>query len=197
MGITQKQQMVLDFLKSYEEKHGFTPTQRQIAQHFEFKSVGTVQDYLAYLEKHGHIQRARDEKRNLILNPSDRSVPLLGKVAAGLPIEHNINDEFIEVPTTMLKKGHSHFALMVKGDSMVDIGIVEGDYVVIRQQTTANTNGQIIVAQINNEAVIKRYFKKKGVIELHSENPKYKPIIIDPEDDFKILGVFVGLIRLN
>lgn len=196
MGLTEKQQLVLDFLKSYEKKHGFTPTQREVAKHFEFRSVGTVQDYLSYLEQHGHIQRARDEKRNLIINPNERSIPLLGKVAAGEPIEHAINDEFIEVPSTMLKKGHPHFALMVKGDSMVDIGIVEGDFVIIRQQPTAQ-NSQIIVAQINNEALIKRYVKKKGVIELHSENPKYKPIVVNPNDDFKILGVFTGLIRLN
>lgn len=196
MGLTEKQQGVLDFLKSYEKKHGIIPTQREIANHFQFKSVGTVQDYLVYLEKHGHIQRAQHEKRNLIINPGERTLPVLGKVAAGEPIEHSMHDEFIEVPSTMIKRGHRHFALMVKGDSMIDIGIVEGDFVVIRQQAIAQ-NSQIVVAQINNEAVIKRYFKKKGKVELHSENPKYEPIVISGEDDFKILGIFVGLLRLN
>ena len=121
-------------------------------------------------------------------------IPLLGKVAAGQPIEHRKHQERIEVPLSMLKGAGPYFALQVSGDSMMGEGIWDGDYVVIRQQETAN-NGDIVVAEIGDEATIKRIYKKKNTIELHSANPKYKPIIVNEHTPLKIAGIYRGLIR--
>jgi repressor LexA len=198
MALTEKQQKVLDFIQGYSLQEGEAPSQREIAEHFGFKSLGTVQDYLKALQARGCLEKAFYSKRNLsvVQSEGDRLLPLLGKVAAGQPIEYTMHDNNIEVPTSMLKSGSEHFALKVVGDSMVDIGILENDYVVVRKQSEAE-NGRVVVAMINNEATIKRMFKKSGIVELHSENAKYKPIFVKPDQEFRVLGIFVGLIRLN
>lgn len=120
-------------------------------------------------------------------------LPLLGIVAAGAPIEPVPQFELIDVPPSMLRGGE-RFALKVKGESMKDEGIFPGDLVIIRKQTTAR-NGQTVVALVNNEATIKTYMAKGNRVELHPANPKMKPILVDPKDDFRIEGVLIGLIR--
>jgi len=190
--LTEKQQKVFDFIQSFIKKNERAPTLSEIAKHFEFKSVGTVQDYIDALEKKGVISRESRSWGNIELVES--GVPLLGRVAAGRPIEHVKVGENIEVPQAMLKSGGKHFALEVVGDSMINEGILEGDYVVIRQKDAAE-NGQIVVAMIDNEATIKRFYKKRSGIELHSANEKYAPILVQPEQNFHIEGIFCGLIR--
>ncbi len=120
-------------------------------------------------------------------------IPLAGTVAAGRPIEPIQQSEFIEVPPSMLRAGQT-FALRVKGESMIEEGILPGDLVVIRKQATAQ-NGQIVVALINREATIKTYFRKMNRIELHPANAAMSPFIVTPDDEFAIEGVLVGVIR--
>ena len=196
MGLTDKQQRILDFLTSYTEQNGYAPSRQEIASHFGFSSLGTVEDYLKALEGQGFVQRSSGGRRNLTVLTKDRHLPLLGKVAAGRPIEYSHHERTIEVPSTMTKAAYEHFALEVSGDSMVDVGILDGDIVVVRKQQEAD-NGEIVVAMINNEATIKRLFKKKQKIELHAENSKYKPILVEPEQQFHIVGVMAGLLRMN
>jgi repressor LexA len=115
-------------------------------------------------------------------------------VAAGLLTEAVSNREFIDVPVSLLKPGVNYFALKVRGNSMIEDCILDGDTVVIRKQSNAN-NGQIVVALVNNDATIKRYYKKKNRIELHPANPSFDVIIVDPAAEFKILGVLASVIR--
>jgi repressor LexA len=196
MALTEKQAKVLEFIQEYSRIKGEAPSQREIAAHFGFRSLGTVQDYLSALQARGALEKSFYSKRNLQIVQMERQLPLLGKVAAGRPVEYVFHDKTIEVPSTMLRGTAEHFALLVSGDSMLDVGILDGDYVVVRKQEAAQP-GEIVVAMINNEALIKRYFFKRGRVELHSENPKYAPILPRPEDDFRLLGIFAGLLRVN
>ncbi len=190
--LTQKQQKVFDFIQAFLKRNERAPTLNEIAKHFEFKSVGTVQDYISALEKKGFISRESRSWGNIELVES--GVPLLGRVAAGRPIEHTKVQEHVDVPEAMIKGGGQYFALEVIGDSMINEGILEGDIVVIRKKDSAD-NGQIVVAMIDNEATIKRFYKKRSGFELHSANEKYAPILVKPEQNFHIEGIFCGLIR--
>ena len=191
--LTTKQQKVFEFLQVYMKKNERAPTLNEIAKHFEFKSVGTVQDYISALEKKGVINRESRSWGGIEI--VENGVPLLGRVAAGRPIEQLKVGESVEVPQAMLKAGGKHFALEVLGDSMINEGILEGDIVIIRQKDSAE-NGQIVVAMIDNEATIKRFYKKRNGIELHSANEKYAPILVKPTQNFHIEGIFCGLIRM-
>jgi repressor LexA len=210
--LTPKQKAILDFIHEFGAKNGFSPSQQEIAKNFGFKSLGTVQNYLVRLESQGALRKTWNGKRAMeVVKPKASApsvasatvplpllvaLPLLGRVAAGRPIEAIQNDETIEVPASMIKTGN-HFVLRVTGDSMIEDGILGGDYVVIKSQKVAN-NGQTVVALLGNEATIKRYYKKSDRIELHPANPAYQPLIIDSlvdTQEFKIEGVMVGLIR--
>jgi repressor LexA len=262
--LTPKQKAVLDYIQGFSGENGYAPSQQEIAKHFGFKSLGTVQNYLIRLERHGFLRKAwnakrgmevlRDrqfeesgapflgtstttpftsnEGRSLIplsakrksevvpplsltpLTPADPSVvalPLLGRVAAGLPIEYAEYDQTVEVPLSLFGRpaapshrerfAANHFVLRVKGDSMIGDGILDGDYVIIEKRATAN-QGETVVAMIGTEATIKRFYKKRigggSQIELRAANPNYDPILIDSlteTRDFRIEGVMVGLIR--
>lgn len=203
--LTPKQKQVLDFIAGYTERHDYAPSQQEIAKHFGFKSLGTVQHYLVQLGELGLLQKSWNARRSVRLSHPPRTatsfeIPLLGRVAAGLPIEaievsgSVTAHETIEVPSSMIKEVGNHFVLQVKGDSMVEEGILEGDYVILKKQATAH-NGQTVVALINNEATIKKFFRRKNKIELHPANSAYRPIIVEPSQDFKIEGVLAGVIR--
>lgn len=199
--LTPKQKNVLDFiLKSTEEK-GYAPSQHEIAKHFGFNSLGTVQNYLVRLQRQGVLSKTWNGKRTLqalTIPPTSESLelPLLGKVAAGRPIESVTVGETIEIPPMMRGTGGNMFALKVQGQSMIEDGILDGDYVVIRKQDTA-ANGQTVVAMLNNEATIKRFYKKGSQIELHPANSQMKPIIVSEDEraQFRIEGVLAGVIR--
>ena len=194
MGITPKQKLIYDFILRFRQKRGFSPSLKEIAEHFGFKAIGTVQDYIAALEKHGMIERGTSNtKRSMQVKTPEKSLPLLGRVAAGSPIENIFNDRFIEVPANLNEKSGEHFVLEVRGDSMIEDGILDGDFVVIRKSEP--TNGQTIVALIDNEATIKKFYRRKGQIELQPANANYKPITVKPHQVFKIEGVLSGLIR--
>ncbi len=199
--LTPKQKMILDFILKSTETNGYSPSQQEIAKHFGFNSLGTVQNYLVRLQRQGVLSKTWNGKRTLQAlgpPPDDKSLelPLLGKVAAGRPIEAITVGETIEIPPMMRETGSDMFALKVQGQSMIDDGILDGDYVVIRKQSTA-VNGQTVVAMLNSEATIKRFYKKKEKIELHPANSQMKPIIVseDARAQFRIEGVLVGVIR--
>ncbi len=219
--ITPKQKEILDFIESSTAKNGYVPSQQEIAQHFGFSSLGTVQNYLVRLQRHGFLKRTWNAKRatqvvdqstdevstttppRLSIHSESASVPLplLGRVAAGRPIEAVLHQETLDIPLSMLRgPAQSHFVLQVKGDSMLDDGILDGDFVVIKKAAHAQ-NGQTVVALLNNEATLKKFFKTADHIELRPANPAYAPFIVptrtgsDPSLDFRIEGICTGLIR--
>jgi repressor LexA len=192
--LTENQKNVLDFLKKYQERYGFPPTYEVIAKNFGYSTKSSVQHYIDALIAKGYLTKERYLSHGLVLHEEGNLIPLLGKVAAGVPLEHKKYDERIEVPLAMLKGPGSYFALQVSGQSMIGEGILDGDYVIIRQQETAN-NGEIVVAELDYEATIKKYFKKKNRVELHSANPEFKPILVEENIPFKISGIYLGLIR--
>ncbi len=221
MGLTPKQKKVLQFIERYAAKKGFAPSQQEIARHFEFQSLGTVQNYLVRLERHGSLQKTWNERRGIQVLPDSDTlpppppsasvagtvpIPLYGAVAAGRPLERIESEETVDVPLSLLGRAYGaragarqpeHFCLRVRGDSMIGDGILDGDYVVIRKQERAE-NGQTVVALLGNEATIKRFYSERGRVELRAANPAFDPILIESLTDqaeFKLAGVLVGLIR--
>lgn len=198
--ITPKQKRLLDYIRDFAARKGYAPSQREIADHFGFRSLGTVQNYLTRLQREGLISRRWNAKRDLspveeapAHAPEGLELPLLGLVAAGTPIEALSNPEPIAVPPTMLGRGE-HFVLRVKGDSMIGDGILDGDYVVVNRRPSAEI-GQTVVALVEGEATVKLFYKKDGGVELRAANPAYAPIRVSPEQEFRIEGVVVGVIR--
>lgn len=204
MALTKKQKEVYDFIAAYRDHFGHPPTQNEIKDHFGLKSLGSVQKYLQYLNKEGVLETHWNQRRGIEVKTAisereesdSESIPLLGLVAAGDPIlalEHPTNT--ISVPRYFLKGGFRYFALTVKGDSMVEAGILEGDVIVCRSTKEAR-NGQIVVAVIDGEATVKTFSQQKKRLELLPANKNYSPIIVDESvADFKIVGTLVGLLR--
>ncbi len=195
MALTKKQKDVLDFITGYVREHGYSPTQKEIQEFFGFKSLGSVQDYIKYLTAGGYLNNDSHSVRGLMpstVQQNSEEIPLLGNIAAGTPIEAIENTDMISVPVQMLGKGQ-HYALKVKGESMIDDGILSGDIAIIKHQTQAD-NGQIVVAVVDNETTLKRYFKKSKQVELHPANKTMKPIIIK-DKECEIRGLMVGLLR--
>jgi len=198
MKLTDKQQAVLFYISNYIDEWRRPPSFTEICEHFGFKSYNTVTTYLKILEKKGyiHLPSRKNQKRGIqVVSPVEVKrfeLPLLGLVAAGKPIEAVENPEAIEIPPSMLGEG-DHFVLRVQGDSMRDDGILDGDFVVVRKGPTAE-NGQTVVAMINNEVTIKKYFRTGSYIKLQPANPNVKPIIVE-HGSFVIEGRVVGVIR--
>jgi repressor LexA len=198
MSLTKKQKQVFDYICEYLDANGYSPTQMEIKEHFSFKSLGSVQDYIRYLKGSGHLQNDPNSVRGLkpVVNESNNEntldIPLHGKVAAGNPIEAMEGTETVSVPASMIGTG-THFALTVNGESMIEDGILDGDLIIVKEKNNAN-NGETIVATINNEATVKRYYKKAKQIELHPANSSMSPIIVN-DGDFQIKGILVGLYR--
>jgi repressor LexA len=195
MALTKKQKEVLDYITEYVRENDYSPTQKEIQEFFGFKSLGSVQDYIKYLTNGGHLLNDSHSVRGLMpstVQQNTEEIPLLGSIAAGIPIEAIENSDKISVPMHMLGKGQ-YYALKVKGESMIEDGILSGDIAIIKHQTQAE-NGQIVVAVVENETTLKHYFKKTKQIELHPGNKTMKPIIIK-DKECEIRGIMVGLIR--
>jgi repressor LexA len=197
MYLTEKQKRIYQFIKEYISHYGIAPSYEEIRTHFGLKSTSTVFDHIRTLEKKGYIARGgTNQKRSLqLINFGKRSVtiPLVGTVAAGRPLEVYEIQEYIDVPEEMLGRGEN-VALKIRGDSMVDSGIYDGDIVIVKRQNTAE-NGQIAVALVDGEATIKRvYFHKDGV-ELRASNPSVVSIFVTEKQDLQIFGILVGLYR--
>lgn len=194
--LTPKQKVVFEYIQDFSGKHGYAPSNQEIAKHFGFSSLGTVQNYLVRLERQGVLAKTWNAKRSLqALTPPEEGLelPLLGRVAAGKPIEAFTAGETIEIPKSMKVPGEL-FGLRIQGNSMIEDGILDGDYVIIRKQPQAD-NGQTVVAMINNEATIKRYYRRKTHIELQPANSEMTPIIVDPGENLRIEGVLIGVLR--
>jgi repressor LexA len=195
--VTKRQDEVLGFMKDFLVRNKFPPTIREIAHHFEI-SVKGAYDHVKALEKKGMIHCNQNQSRSIeILEEIDEerlltSIPILGRVAAGVPIlaEENLEGS-VHLPQEFLGRG-SHFALRVKGDSMTGAGIMDGDLAVIRSQNSAE-NGDIVVAMTDDDAVtLKRFFKERTRIKLQSENPAYNPLFLQ---NVRLLGKLVSVIR--
>ena len=197
--ITAKQQEILDYIKEEILKKGYPPTVREICETVELKSTSSVHAHLETLEKNGYIRRDPTKPRAIeicddsfqMVRTEMVSIPVLGYVAAGQPIfaEENIQ-EYFPVPADVVPNGEA-FILNVRGNSMVNAGILNGDRVFVNSCTTAH-NGDIIVALIEDSATVKTFYKEDGHIRLQPENDEMEPIIVD---DCQILGKVFGVLR--
>ncbi len=193
MNLTRRQKEILDYIRSYRSEQGISPTQREIREKFSLSSFGTVQKHLKRLEEKGADSRDWNRSRGIVpSNELGLRVPLLGFVAAGQPIEPFPDEETIEVPASLLSKGE-HFVLRVRGDSMVEDGIRDGDYVIVSKRSDAQ-NGQTVVALIHGEATLKRYYLDGSRVRLQPANAAMKALTV-PARDVTIQGVVTGLIR--
>ncbi|MGI6124977.1 MAG: transcriptional repressor LexA [Acetivibrionales bacterium] len=199
-----KQKKILDFVNRYLVEKGFPPSVREICQAVGFRSTSTVHAYLKKLEEEGLIIKDATKPRALkvldesgknlegyVANQEIDNIPVIGKITAGAPIlaVENIEETF-PIPVRYLENSTT-FMLKVKGDSMINAGILEGDYILVKQQSTAN-NGDMVVALIEDEATVKTFYKEKGYYRLQPENPDYEPIIVN---ELNILGKVIGLFR--
>ena len=172
------QQRILDYIENYIEVNGYPPSVREIGQAVDLKSTSTVHGHLNRLERKGLLHREAMKPRTIDVKREDKpqivKLPVLGKVAAGVPILAEENAEgFIQLPDTIVGRGE-HFILEIRGDSMISAGIRNWDYVVVKRQQTAQ-NGDIVIAMIDDEATCKRYFKEPDRIRLQPENPRMQP----------------------
>ena len=194
--LTRRQREIYDFIKEKIESRGYGPTVREIGNAFHIMSPNGVMCHLNALVKKGLILRQGRSARAIQLvdhhRPGVTELPLMGAVAAGQPIQAVTSDERLNLGD--LFSGRDHYALKVRGQSMIDDHIDDGDYVVIRKQDTAE-NGERVVAMIDNEVTLKRFYLSNGQIVLHPCNDDMEPIVVDPETDTKVLGVLVGVMR--
>ncbi|MCE5330341.1 transcriptional repressor LexA [bacterium] len=203
--ISEKQYQIFKFIVAAIKKLGYPPSVREIAEAVNLSSSATVHAHLKKLEELGYIKRGKGSSRTIeILNPVFKSpagtdnlsnvvlIPIVGNVAAGTPIlaQENI-EEYFPVTTDFIKDSNDVFMLKVKGDSMINAGILDRDYIIVRKQEIAR-NGEIIVALIEDEATVKRFLKINNVIKLIPENDFMKPIVVK---DVKIAGKVIGVIR--
>ena len=192
------QAKILAYIERATLQKGYPPSVREICEAIGLKSTSTVHGHLIRLEKKGLLYRDSMKPRAISV-PADHQayrsdmvqVPVVGQVTAGVPIlaTENIED-FIALPQAMVGSGE-HFILSVRGESMIGAGILDGDYVIVRKQNTAD-NGDIVIAMIEDEATVKRFYKENGVFRLQPENPTMDPIIVD---ELTILGKVVSLYR--
>jgi repressor LexA len=198
LNLTKRQREIFDFVRTYGEEHGYPPTVRDIGKAIGLTSSSTVHAHLANLEKLGVVRRDPTKPRaiEVLVDKAKAAVapsglPLVGQVAAGQPVlaEENI-EEYVPVPG-IAGGDEGQFVLRVKGDSMVGAGIFEGDYVVVRPQDTA-TDGEIVVALVEEEATVKRFFKEQDHVRLQPENDSLEPI---RSRDVQLLGRVVGVCR--
>ena len=191
----EKQQELIKFIYEFTKQHGYTPSVREMCNKMNFASTSTIFYYLNKCEEQGIIRRAKGKNRaiELVNAPELNGVPVVGRVAAGEPIlaEQNIED-YIALPENLFDyKNEELFILNVKGDSMINVGINNGDKIIVKRQNVAN-NGQIVVALVDDSATVKRFYKENGYYRLQPENDTMSPIIVS---EVSILGLVVGLIR--
>ena len=200
MTLTKRQNEILSYLRAHIAEHGYAPSFEEIAEQFTFASLATVHEHLTNLERKGYIRRQYNESRSIeVLPPRGTAkateIPLLGRVAAGLPIESLMHDETIAVPDEILPRRGPNYALRVSGNSMIDEHIVDGDYVVVHGRDAAQ-NGEMVIALVNGaEATVKKFYREAGGwIRLQPANTAMTPMRYQ-ERDVLIQGVVVGIIR--
>ena len=200
MSLTKRQREILTYLATYSDDRGYAPSFEEIAAQFNYNSLATVHEHLTNLERKGYIKRAYNESRGIELLPSEVlpraiSLPLLGTVAAGVPIEAIQMPESIGVPEDFLRRGGNHYVLRVRGNSMIDEQIRDGDFVIVNEKQTAD-NGEMVIALIDGtSATVKKFYRERdGRIRLQPANETMNPIYVH-EDDISIQGIVVGVLR--
>ncbi|MDG0979052.1 MAG: transcriptional repressor LexA [Halieaceae bacterium] len=195
--LTQRQQQVLDFIKGHIQSTGMPPTRADIARSLGFKSANAAEDHLKALARKGAIEMIPGASRGIRLPEASFGLPVIGRVAAGSPIlaqEHI--EEHISIPPDFFYPAADYF-LKVRGDSMINVGILDGDFLAVKRTSDVRT-GQIVVARIEDEVTVKRLEKPSGghTVRLIAENPDYEPIVVDLRDQaFAIEGLSVGVLR--
>jgi len=197
MPLTKRQKEILDFVSRFLDRNGYSPTLEEIATYFHLASLNGVYKHLQALQERGFIRRLSNQARSIqLLNPehsSPTTLPLLGYVTAGQPVEAVVNAEEISVPESFLTRG-KNYVLQVRGNSMIDEHIQDGDYVVIEQREEAH-NGEMVIALIDGEnATLKKFYREDDKIRLQPANPALEPIWVK-EDRIRIQGVVVGIMR--
>ncbi len=203
-GLTRRQRQVLDFMRSFTERHGVPPAVREIGEHFGFTARAAF-DHLRALEKKGMLERrvtGKRASRTLVVpdrRPARRrdEIPLLGRIAAGAPrlAEEQWEEAVPLSPDWLAAQGQDVFALRVKGDSMVQAHIVDGDVVMVRRQDTARA-GDVVAALVDDEATVKRFARDGEAVVLKPEHPTMAPIVVPPgRSDVRILGKVIGVLR--
>lgn len=204
--LTERQRDILNFIRTFQRERGVAPTHREICDHFGFSSYGTVYKHLSLPEKKGLIRRDWNQKRGVEVvdeerggktpqpsnNASARELPLFGYIAAGRPLDVDRSDEMIAVPDHLTSRGEN-YVLKVRGDSMVDDGILDGDLVIIAHRENAD-NGEMVVANVNGEVTLKRIYKEGDRVRLQPANSMMNPIYA-PAREVAVQGVVVGLMR--
>lgn len=189
--LTARQQKLFSFVVEHIRTQGHPPTIREIGRAFGYRSTGTVRDHLRAIESKGWLRTLHGKSRGLVPHSPLRGVPILGRVPAGSPL---LIEENVEARLDLSREfgGENVFALRVRGDSMMDAGIREGDLVVVRAQDHAES-GQIVVALLDGEATVKRLVRRAGKLWLQPANPRYEPIAVN--SDTRVAGPVIGVIR--
>ena len=201
--LTERQRDILQFIRDFQKQRGVAPTHREICDQFGFSSYGTVYKHLSLLEKKGLIRRDWNQKRGVELVEQNepakaaeregvRELPLFGYIAAGRPIDVDVSDETITVPEHLTSRGEN-YVLKVRGDSMIEDGIFDGDLVIISRRERAD-NGEMVVANVAGEVTLKRLYKEGERVRLQPANSMMSPIFA-PAADVSVQGVVVGLMR--
>jgi repressor LexA len=198
MALTKRQKQILDYIESFIESAGYSPSFEEIAEFFGYSSLATVHEHLTNLEAKGYLRKNYNKSRSLELVPSTgalaEELPLLGNVAAGLPIEAIEERETLAVPHDMLRAGNN-YVLRVKGDSMIEEQIRDGDYIVVSSRQTAD-NGEMVVALVGGESatVKKLYRESDGRVRLQPANASMDPMFY-PAEEVAVQGVVIAVIR--
>lgn len=200
MPLTKRQREILDFLSEYVADRGYAPSFEEIAHKFDYSSLATVHEHLSNLERKGYIRRSYNESRaiEILRGESARratELPLLGTVAAGLPIEEMASGESIAVPDSFVRRAGNHFALRVRGNSMIDEQIRDGDVVVVHERQSADNGEMVIALTHGSAATVKKFYRERdGRIRLQPANERMAPIYLH-ENDIAIQGIVVGVLR--
>lgn len=200
--LTERQKQILQFIQEFRRERGIAPTHREICEHFGFSSYGTAYKHLKLLQEKGFLRRDWNQKRGIELiraipggeGTPDRELPFFGRIAAGRPIEAVAGHEKVAVPGHLLnRRGGEHYVLRVVGDSMIDEGIHDGDFVVVQRREVGEP-GEMVVALIGDDATLKRFYPEGDTVRLQPANPNMQPIRV-PARDVRVQGVVVGLMR--
>ena len=196
--LTKRQREILDYLSEFIQQHGYAPSLEEIGRRFSLSSLATVHKHLTNLQEKGFIRRAWNRSRSVELVPTRvgrRAIelPLLGFVAAGVPIEAVVSNETIPVPENLVGKRDS-YVLRVKGDSMIDEQIRDGDFVIVEDRKSAD-DGEMVIALVGDlDVTLKKFYWENGKVRLQPANPGMQPIMLDP-DRVQVQGVVVGVMR--
>ena len=198
MKLTKRQKEILDFVSGFIERNGYSPSMEEIAGHFQFASLNAVFKHLEALETRGYLHRDSNRARSIQLSqdnsPAVRSLPLFGYVAAGKPIEALANPDTLPIPESFLPRRGAYYVLQVKGESMIDDHIQDGDYVVVESRETADPGDRVIALIDNENATLKKFYPEGTHIRLQPANEALAPIVLDGSR-VKVQGVVVSVIR--